>query len=75
MAGHIKRMEEERIKKKVFKRKLLHHKTSVRPRNRWTDVVRRDEIQLLGVRGWRRRDENRDEWRRLVGEAKGRKWL
>jgi len=27
-AGHIIRMEEERIPKKVFKKKLLHHKTS-----------------------------------------------
>ena len=27
-AGHIIRMEEERIPKKGFKRKLLHHKTS-----------------------------------------------
>jgi hypothetical protein len=27
-AGHIARMEEERITKKGFKRKHLHHKTS-----------------------------------------------
>jgi len=38
-------------------------------------VVQRDALQLLGMRGWRRRAENRDEWRRLLGEAKTRKGL
>jgi len=32
-----------------------------RPRTRWAHVVQRDELQLLGIRGWRRRTENRDE--------------
>ena len=32
-AGHLIRMEEERIPKKVFKRKLLHHKTSGKTKN------------------------------------------
>jgi len=46
-----------------------------RPRIRWADVVLRDALQLLGIRGWKRRAENRDEWRRLMGEAKVRKGL
>jgi len=46
-----------------------------RPRNRWADVVQKDALQLLGIRRWRRRAENRDEWRRLMREAKGRKGL
>jgi hypothetical protein len=32
-----------------------------RPRTRWTDVVQRDALQLLGIRGRRRRAANRDE--------------
>jgi len=32
-AGHIIRMEKERIPKKVFKRKLLHHKTTGKTKN------------------------------------------
>jgi hypothetical protein len=46
-----------------------------RPRNRWADVVQRDILQLLGIRGWRRRAANRDKWRRLMREAKARKGL
>jgi len=46
-----------------------------RPRTRWADVVQRDALQLLGIRGWRRRAENRGEWKRLMREAKDRKEL
>jgi len=46
-----------------------------RPRTRWADVVQRDAVQLLGIRGWRRRATNRDECRRLMREAKARKGL
>jgi len=46
-----------------------------RPRTRWADVVQRDALQLLGIRGWRRRAANRDEGRHLMREAKARKGL
>jgi len=46
-----------------------------KPRTRWADVVQIDALQLLGTRGWRRRATNRNEWRRLVREAKARKGL
>jgi len=44
-----------------------------RPRTRWADVVQRDARQLMGLRGWRSKAANRDEWRRLMREAKARK--
>jgi hypothetical protein len=46
-----------------------------RPRTRWADVVQRDALQLLGITGWRRTAENRDECRRLMREGKARKGL
>ena len=70
-AGHVKK---DGLKKKVLNGKLYTTRPVGRPRTRWADVVQRDALQLLGIRGWRRA-ENRDEWRRLMGEAKGRKGL
>jgi len=73
-AGHIIRMEKERIPKKVNGN--FHATRPVgRPRTRWTDVVQRDALLLLGIRGWRRRAANRDEWRGPMREAKARKGL
>jgi len=73
-AGHIIRMEEERIPKKVLNGNFLTARPVGRPRTRWADVDQRDALQLLGTRGWRR-SANRDEWRRLMREAKARKGL
>ena len=74
-AGHIIRTEEERNPKKVLNGNFHTTRPVGRPRTRWADVVQRDALQLLGIRRWRRRDANRDEWRRLVREAKARKGL
>jgi hypothetical protein len=46
-----------------------------RPRTRWADVIQMDALQLLGIRGWRRRATIRDEWRHFMREAKARKGL
>ena len=74
--GHIIWMEEERKAKKGSKRKNFHTTRPVgRPRTRWTDVVQRDALQLLGIKGWRRRAANRDEWRHIMREVKVRKGL
>jgi hypothetical protein len=61
-AGHIIRMEKERIPKKGSKREFPYHKLVGRPRTRWADVVQRDALQLLGTRGW---------WRKLRIEMNG----
>ena len=74
-AGHIIRTEEERIPKKALKGNFHTTRPVGRPRTRWADVVQRDALQLLEIRGWRRRAANRDEWRRLMWEAKARKGL
>jgi len=40
-----------------------------KPRPRWKDVVRKDTTEILGIREWRRREEGREEWRRLRRET------
>jgi hypothetical protein len=74
-AGHIIRMEEERIPKRVLNGNFHTTRPVGRPRTRWADVVQRDALQLLGIRRWRSKAANRDEWRRLMGEAKAWKGL
>ena len=74
-AGHVRRMEAERIPKKFLNGNFHTTRAVGRPRTRWADVVQRDALQLLGIRGWRRRAANRDEWRCLMREAKARKGL
>ena len=65
-ACHIIRLEEERITKKVLNGNIYTTRPVGGQRTRWADVVQRDALQMLGIRGWRRRAENRDEWRGLM---------
>jgi hypothetical protein len=53
-AGHIIRMEDERSQKKVLNGKYHNTRPVGKPRTRWVDVVWRDTLQILGIRGWRR---------------------
>jgi hypothetical protein len=73
-AGHVIRMEGERIPKRVLNVKF-HTRPMGRLRTRWEYVVQRDALQLLGIKEWRSKAANRDEWRRLMREAKARKGL
>jgi hypothetical protein len=50
-AGHIVRMEEERVPKKFPNGNFRTTRPVGRPRSRWADVVQRDALQLLGIRG------------------------
>jgi hypothetical protein len=62
-AGHVIRMEDGRISEKVLNGKF-HNKSAVgKPRTRGDDVVRSDISLILGIRGWGRPAEHRDEWR------------
>jgi hypothetical protein len=42
-----------------------------RPRNRWQDEVREDG-KLLGGKGWKEREYNREEWKKLLRTARNR---
>jgi hypothetical protein len=51
--GHIIRMEDEGIPKKVLQGKLHNTRSVEKPRTRQEDVVQKDTSQTLGIRGWR----------------------
>ena len=50
--GHLKRMEEDRMPKKIFTQELEGTRRRGRPRKGWKEEVERD-LQVLGVRRWR----------------------
>jgi len=50
--GHLERMEEDRMPKKIFTEELEGTRRRGRPRKGWREVVERD-LQVLGVRRWR----------------------
>ena len=50
--GHLKRMEEDRMPKKIFVQELEGTRRRGRPRKGWREEVERD-LQVLGVRRWR----------------------
>jgi hypothetical protein len=40
-----------------------------RPRKRWVKDIEED-IQTLGIKGWRKLSKERTEWRRIIKKAK-----
>jgi len=60
--GHLERMEEDRMPKKIFTQELEATKRRERPRKRWKEEVERD-LQVLGVRRWRELIADREKWR------------
>jgi hypothetical protein len=50
--GHLERMEEDRMPKKVFTQEPEGTRRRGRPRKGWREEVERD-LQVLGVRRWR----------------------
>jgi len=49
--GHLERMEEDTMPKKIFTKELEGTKQRGRPRKGWKEEVERD-LQVLGVRRW-----------------------
>ncbi|PSN36364.1 hypothetical protein C0J52_22873, partial [Blattella germanica] len=66
--GHVSRMDGGRSIKKIFEGKFEGRRDRGRPRLRWRDCVERD-LCSLGVRNWRRKTENRNEWAIIIKEA------
>jgi len=67
--GHLERMEEDRMPKKIFTQELEGTRRRGRPRKGWREEVERD-LQVLGVRRWRGLVTDREKWRGVVRQAK-----
>ena len=60
--GHVQRMEENRIPKRVLYMNLGTTRLRGRPRNRWQDEVREDG-RIVGGEGWQEKIYSREEWK------------
>jgi len=67
--GHLKRMEEDRMPKKIFTREMEGTRRKGRPRKRWKEEVEKD-LQVLVVRRWREFVADRKKWKDIVRQAK-----
>ena len=70
--GHLERMEEDRIPKKIFTQKLEGTRRRGRPRKRWIEEVDRD---LQVMRRWRELVADRKKWKDVVREDKAHSGL
>jgi hypothetical protein len=74
--GHLERMEEDRMPKKICNQELEETKRRVRPRKGWREEVQYKEIlQVLGVRRWRELVTDRTKWRDIFQQAKAHNGL
>jgi hypothetical protein len=67
--GHVMQMDEKRTPKRLLAWKPIGRRIRGRPRKRWIEDIEED-IQMMGMRGWRKLSKERTEWRRITEEAK-----
>ena len=68
---HVIRMNETRSVKKIFERKLEGRRDRGRPSLRWIDDVE-DNLRKLGVKRWRAKVLDREDWASIIREAKAK---
>jgi len=66
---HVERVDETAMSKRVPKGKLYATRIIGKPRIRWLEDVIAD-LRRMGISGWMEKARNREQWRRIVEEAK-----
>ena len=72
--GHMERMSEDRMPKRITNSRLYSTRRKGRPRARWMDNVLAD-LGKMEIRGWKAKAKNREIWRKIVEEAKAHQGL
>ena len=63
------RMDGKRTPKRILKWKPTGKRVRGRPREGWIVDVKED-MQIMGIKRWRRQCEERAEWKRITEKAK-----
>jgi hypothetical protein len=71
-AGHVMRMNDERIPKKALQQTVYGKRAVGKPRKRWEDAVWEDCIKLLGMKAWKTKAKVRQIWRQCIEKVKAR---
>jgi hypothetical protein len=66
--GHVERMEDSRMPKRVMTEKIYTRRKRGRPKVRWLDDVQED-LREMGIEGWRKKAQDSDQWRDLAKAA------
>ena len=69
LMGHVMQMDDKRTPKRILQCKPIGTRTRGRPRKRWIAGIKED-LQIMGVRRWRKQCEERAEWKRITEKAK-----
>jgi transcription termination factor 2 len=72
--GHLERMEDSRMPKRVMREKMYTKRRRGRPKVRWMDDVQED-LRAMGIEKWRGKALDRDLCRRVAQEAKDHEGL
>ena len=67
--GHVMRMDGGRISIRILEWKSMGRRVRGRPRKRWIEDVEED-IQMIGISGWRKLSKERTEWKKIAEKAK-----
>jgi hypothetical protein len=67
--GHVEHKVEDENVKKINRWKPTSKRPTGRPKTGWEDVVLED-IKSMNVRNWKNVAQNRDNWKKVVEQAR-----
>lgn len=68
--GHLTRMKETRVPKKIWEVDFVGTKRRGRPRSRWWTEVQED-LNMMDLRDWEQKARNRKQWNHVIKQAMG----
>ncbi|GFW44616.1 endonuclease-reverse transcriptase [Trichonephila clavipes] len=68
-AGHLIRLDENRVMEKIFVARPYGTRKRGRPRLWWIDCLEKD-LETINVRNWKRQAKNKTAWNGILKKAK-----